>query len=420
MKKNSSQDNRKISHAVYGIIRNELVLRQIIGQYLKKEFENHTINLKILLLTGTYLLLFSSSYPDHAVVNEIVQISKKSEKPFLNAILRSIIRSNTDPELFKKKITSLKIRYSGSSCYIEKVKQFSDNPTGILDYLESDPVFHIRPNLNKFSYKEASNILKESIISFREIKKLKTFEIRNAGKVISEFIKNGTFYFQNSGSQLVSIIASKFSGKQILDCCAAPGTKSVTLHFLNPEKTIIANDINFKRISMLKNFIRSYKLSGIYLMTSNILKSAIKHNFDLLILDAPCSSSGTIRKNPDLKLKLSIEKIKKNSEIQMKMLKTVLESAPFGSHIIYSVCSFIYEESEEVIDKVVRELKSENPEINYSLSDISSIARAYGFNIIESRNGIFTLPSKILNNDLFYISVIKKSCNSKIPQILQN
>jgi len=403
LKNNQNADSGKVTNSVYGIVRNELTLIYIIEKNSKQKFSSYTITTKILLLTGVYLLLFSSSYPDHAVVNEIVNAAKGEKKSFINAMLRSVAREKPDTLILKNRIKSLNIRFSGTSFYIKKVTEFQKDAIPILEYLDKEPVFHIKPNLGKISYESALNILKDSKIEFKEIRELKTFEIKKAGKVISDFVSKGIFYFQNSGSQLVSIITAHFSGKKIIDCCSAPGTKSITLHFFKPKIRIVANDISFKRIKLMKNFMKSFDISEISLVTSNILESSFLTTFDLYLIDAPCSSSGTIRKNPDLKLKFRKEKITQNSKLQKTILESIIRNAHKGSTIVYSVCSFVDDESEKVVRDVLKTFEKRF----FSIFDIGDIAKKLGFKIHHGNYGIFLLPSDKLNNDLFYISAIK-------------
>ena len=149
--------------------------------------------------------------------------------------------------------------------------------------------------------------------------------------------------------------------------------------------------------------MKLFDISGIDLVASDILNSSFLSTFDLYLIDAPCSSSGTIRKNPDLKLKLNKDRITQNSKSQKLFLESIIRNARKGTTIVYSVCSFVEDESEKVVGNVLKVFNK----ISFSIVDIGDIAKKFGFKVYQGNYGIFLLPSDNLNNDLFYISVIR-------------
>ena len=119
---------------------------------------------------------------------------------------------------------------------------------------------------------------------------------------------------------------------------------------------------------------------------------------DLVILDAPCTSSGTLRKNPDLKNKIAAETVRRNAGQQKLMLASLAARFPH-SRLLYAVCSFLREESEEVVEKaaVARGLRP---------AALTPLLSKYGFRLKQGKYGVYLLPSD-LNNDLFYISLLE-------------
>lgn len=175
---------------------------------------------------------------------------------------------------------------------------------------------------------------------------------------IYEFGKNylmiaGCYYIMDASSLIATSLFNINDGDKILDMCAAPGGKTISLLLYNKDKTfeVISNDLSYNRSLELSKNIERIGASNI-IVTNNdfhLIKNKYFKTFDKIILDAPCSGSAMFRKNDLAKSDWSIEKVLALKEIQ----KTLLEDAIFmlkdGGEIIYSTCSFSYEENEEVI-----------------------------------------------------------------------
>ena len=162
----------------------------------------------------------------------------------------------------------------------------------------------------------------------------------------------GGFYVQNTGSQAVALVAAATAEKTVCDVAAAPGGKSLTLACLRPDLKIWASDVSPQRLRLLEQNIRRLRLDSISPFAADIFSYPQgREAADLVILDAPCTSSGTLRKNPDLKNKIDREMIDKNARQQRLMLASLAERFP-AARCLYAVCSFIHEESEGVVEKV--------------------------------------------------------------------
>lgn len=398
-----AENHQGITRTVYGVVRQEKKLDFLIDRYSARKTSKLDIEALLMLRIGFYLMFFSDSYPSYAVVNEIVEAASHRIKGFLNAILR---RCSKQKNVLIHKLNAIRdphIKYSISELLIKQLKRISDNSNADLEYLDSEPVFHLRVNTEKYKIDEIKKILTENKISFRELSPLGSLEIGGAAGRVRELLKEGKyFYFQDAASQLISIIASQFARERVLDVCAAPGTKSVTLRLLNENIKIVANDVHPGRIGMLKEFCHDYGITGIETITSDAKQPGVKNGFDFILLDAPCTSSGTLRKNPDLKLKITPELVEKNTGLQREILASTINDFSIPGepvHFLYSVCSFIKAETDDIIDTVVNE--------NIEIIDISNILDEYGFRYKRGNHGYFLLPAPELNNDLFYISLLK-------------
>jgi len=384
-----SEENSKITNIVYGVVRKERILDFIISRLSKIKTKKIEIGTILLLKIGLFLIYYSDSIPNYAIINEIVKLSKHRSKKFINAILRNSIRQK---DLLSDDIKDSKypIKYSISQELIDNIKLLTNEVNTFLEYLNKEPIFHLLENKANMKLSNQDILKPLNLIS-----PLNTYELLKPEKLIKSHLKNSSLYIQNTGSQLISIITSVFASKNVLDYCAAPGTKSITIKNSSKNLNIIANDISFKRI----NLFNKNATPNIQLTTSDILKPAFKDVFDFILIDAPCSSAGTLRKNPDLKTKINQTIIDKNANIQKNILKSILNK--FSSkYILYSVCSFIKSETEDIIENAIKETKKPRT------IDLTDILDKYNFKYKKSKYGYYLLPDHKLNNDLFYISLI--------------
>lgn len=396
--------HQAIARTVYGVIRNHHLLEYLVQKISQRKLKKIHSHVLLLLKIGIYLLIFSKSYPDYAVVNEVVKTAKSQTKSFVNALLRNITTNKTTMKKHLENIRQLNITYSIPDVLIDNLKLISTQLEENLEYLNQEPLFHIRVYQKESSYIEAKQLLKDNKIDARELEKFHSFEIKQGGQVIKQLLAKPLFYFQDTGSQMISIIASKFARKNVLDCCAAPGTKSVTLSLLNPQLTIYANDINPKRVKLLKDFLNQYDLIRIKPLVSDIKHISFKKDIDFIIVDAPCTSSGTLRKNPDLKIKINSDWINRNAKNQYEIMEPITSYFPVPVYILYSVCSFIKEETEGVMERLLDRI---SPGDRFEIIDLTLLLEEYGFLFKRGIYGYYLLPSGTLNNDLFYISLLK-------------
>ncbi len=244
-------------------------------------------------------------------------------------------------------------------------------------------------------------MLIEFKIDFKELQAFQSFEVKAYGKIIKELLKERFFYVQNTASQVVAVIASSFARGTVMDCCAAPGTKTATLRLLRPGLKIFANDISPQRVQIMKEFIEYFGLKEISILISDIRNRAIKREFEFIMVDAPCTSAGTLRKNPDLKLKIDTQMVEKSAWRQLEILQSLIPCIRQGGYLLYSVCSFVKEETEDILDQF-------NDCEEFAPIDLAGILDEYGFKYYRGEWGFYLLPNTYLNNDLFYISLLKK------------
>jgi 16S rRNA (cytosine967-C5)-methyltransferase len=392
-------DKNALTRTVYGVVRKDIALEHVIGLFLKNKGQAPAAATYVLLKIAVFLLLYSDSYPEYAVVNEVVNAAIKKEKPFVNAVLRQLLRRKQEVKDGLDRSGNPSLKFAISPRLLASLQQLSAATEADLEYLDHEPAFHLRFNPRQMTMDQARQTLAAAAIPCRELPQLDCFETTAAGQVLEKPEQLGEFYIQNTGSQAVALLAAATAEKAVCDVAAAPGGKSLTLACLRPDLQIWASDVSPQRLRLLEQNIRRLRLDSISPFVADIFRYPQgRETADLVIIDAPCTSSGTLRKNPDLKSKISQEMIEKNARQQRLMLASLVERFPHARWL-YAVCSFIHEECEGVVEKVTaaRGLQA---------IAVQPLLEKYGYRLKQAKYGCYLLPSD-LNNDLFYISLLE-------------
>jgi 16S rRNA (cytosine967-C5)-methyltransferase len=392
-------DKNALTRTVYGVVRKDITLEHVIGLFLKNRRQAPALPTHVLLKIAVFLLLYSDSYPDYAVVNEAVNEAAAKEKPFVNAVLRQLLRRKREIRERLERSGDPVLKYAIAPRLLAGLKRISAAADPDLEYLDREPAFHLRFNPAHMTMAQARHTLAAAEVPCRELSRLECFETTAAGRVLEKPGQLGGFYVQNTGSQAVALVAAAHAVKTVCDVAAAPGGKSLTLACLRPDLEIWASDASPQRLRLLEQNIRRLGLKNISPFTADIFKYPPgREAADLVILDAPCTSSGTLRKNPDLKNKIGPEMVQANARQQQLMLSSLAVRFP-RARILYSVCSFLGEEGEDVVEKAAaaRGLRPVSCE---------SLLEGYGFRLKTVTTGCYLLPSD-LNNDLFFISLLR-------------
>src|SRR5882757_3804893 len=157
---------------------------------------------------------------------------------------------------------------------------------------------------------------------------------------------------QDEGSQLIAELAG--GGSRILDCCAAPGGKTAILAENNPQAEITACDISESRLNaMRRSFAREPLTSNVHCALADATDLPFRHDFDLILCDAPCSGTGTLARNPEIKLRLAASDLERQQERQIAILRSAYRVLAPGGRLVYSTCSLELEENRIVIEALL-------------------------------------------------------------------
>ncbi len=361
----AKNDRGFLIEVVYGVLRNLYYLDWLLEEFYKNKsgLASCTINN---LRCSIYQLVFMDT-PAYAVTNEAVNTEKSFHgKPsVVNAILRNFLRKYGNEKLNellqKKKPDSLSILYSYPDWLIKRwAEKFSEDE--LIAFLKANnekPPFCIAVKPEQ----------RDTVANYFETRGFKTsfaehvssgLIVEGQGYEIRQALVEASFFWivQDLASQLVCFFLEPFEGANVLDACASPGGKTLLTAALMGGGKITAVERDRKRYKiLLQNIERNRKfLKNIVfeLVEEDILRFETDVKFDRIILDAPCSSLGVIRRNPDVRYRISEAEIERISKIQEAMLDRICKFLKQDGIMVYSVCSTESEEGEMVIDKFLQ------------------------------------------------------------------
>ena len=279
-------------------------------------------------------------------------------------------------------LKELLIKEYGEELSTEILNGYVDKYTTIRCNIEKEEVINILKN-NNIQYEEVNNNPYALVLPNVDKNTLEGLDIYKDGKI----------YLQSLSSQLPPLFMKVSPKNQILDMCAAPGSKTTEMSYLYPNTLITACEKNKIRAERLAYNLNKQNVKNVTVLNSDALTLSEYMTFDSILLDAPCSGSGTITNNNEFVMDNSIDKI---SDLQAKLLKKAISLLKKASYMIYSTCSVLKEENEEVLKQVLSD--------NIEIIPIS----IEGVELLPSTiDGVLTIkPNKYYEG--FFISLLHK------------
>ncbi len=376
-------DRAFITDLIYGVLRWRDRIDWVIGQFSKYELDQMEPTLLNILRLGVYQLLFLTKVPDSAAVNESVNLAKSSQPPwvvpFVNGLLRTIARgresiSYPDPET--DLVGHISIFHSHPQWMVKSwLEEFGEKETIALCKANNQiPPLTIRTNTLKISREHLLEVMNKDIAFVSPTKySPEGLVLRDIPFSISELkaYKNGWFYVQDEASQLVTRILDPKPHQKILDACAGLGGKTTHLAQLMDDKgEIWAWDTNKRRLSMLKGSLNRLGIHTIGVEVRDALtplRGSERETYHGILIDAPCTGLGTIRRNPDIKWKKRPEDSIRLKSLQVHMLKNLTPLLKKNGIMVYCTCTTSREENKEVMDSFLSDFP------NLTVEDIASV-----------------------------------------------
>ena len=160
--------------------------------------------------------------------------------------------------------------------------------------------------------------------------------------------RRGKIAIQDEASQLVALLVGR--GKNILDCCAAPGGKTRIIAEGNPKASVLALDLHPQRVELLRKLVPA---PNVTVVAADMRSFPVTNTFDRVLADVPCSGTGTLARNPEIKWKLTADDIKDLQLKQLAILQSAMKHVAPGGRIVYSTCSLEHEENSLVVEQAL-------------------------------------------------------------------
>ena len=417
--------DRGLCHKItLGVLRNKIYLDKSIEILTGKKSEKFDRAVLIALRIGLFQLLFTDKIPIYSAVNESVemvnQAKKRSAAGLVNAVLRRAAGEKVKFE-FKDEIEKISIENSFPRWLLEKwISQFGLEETAKL-VAASNQTPNLSFRLTAKADEKTLEIIEKTGLQVRKSEIVPgAFKVSESSEILRLYAEEGKIYFQDEGSQIVAHAVDLKAGESFLDVCAAPGSKTTQISSKfevrsskfevqssavensqfaigNPQ-FIVAGDFYEPRVRFLRENCARQGLKNVSIVrydAENTLPFA-NNSFDVALVDAPCTGTGTIRRNPEIRYFLQKEDFAELSEKQLKILKNASKLIKSGGRLIYSTCSLEKEENETVCEKFL----SANP-------DFIKIKPRVAEEFLTAEDFARTFPQRD-ETDGFFIAVFEK------------
>jgi 16S rRNA (cytosine967-C5)-methyltransferase len=362
---NMREDDRALCHElVLGVLRRRLWLDRSIEHFGNRSAQKLDLPVRLALEIGLYQLRFLTRIPSSAAVNESVNLVRasrlKSAAGFVNAVLRRATRDPIyDPATeIQDSIEKLSIETSHPRWLIERwVNAFGFDEAREFARTNNQPApaalrLTARTQRDEQARKRTMPELESASAELTPSKMVPgSWRVAGAGSVLRELVDEGLIYLQDEASQLLAHLLHVGPGHRVLDVTAAPGSKATHIAALAPEATVVTGDIHPRRAKTMQRLALKQD-ARIHVIQHDATKPLpfSDESFDRVLLDAPCSGTGTLRRHPEIRYRLAPEDILQLASQQLLMLSTAARVLRRGGRLIYSTCSVEPEENERVVE----------------------------------------------------------------------
>jgi 16S rRNA (cytosine967-C5)-methyltransferase len=347
----SPADHSLLVELVMGVLRWRSALDTAISSHSREKITSMDEEVRAALRMGAYQLAHLDRVPAYAAISESVELVKHARKrsaaPMVNAVLRKIAAQKPDLDgAAANDPAELAEALAHPLWLVERWwKEFGAGVAGaICRYDQQHPVAAIRLRDAQAEGEVAGEGVKlQPGIMLREARRVVSGEITR-----TKAFREGGIVIQDEASQLVAALVS--NGEHILDCCAAPGGKTALIADTHPGARIVAAELHAHRARLLRRLVHN---RNVEVVAADVTRPAWRVQFDAALADVPCSGTGTLARNPDIKWRLRPEDLLDLQRRQVAILKSAIGQVASGGEVVYSTCSLEAEENEAVIGKVM-------------------------------------------------------------------
>ncbi|MBE0433990.1 16S rRNA (cytosine(967)-C(5))-methyltransferase RsmB [candidate division WOR-3 bacterium] len=342
------EDRQMANELSFGTIRHREEIDQIIKETLTGDFYSLNAALKNVLRIAVYQYLFFDRVPIYAIVNEAVNFGRNiKEKGLINAVLRGVIRN--------KRVQVL--REPRAWIFRKIIDAYQVEGEKIIECFKIRPTPYIRINLLKNTVEEAKERLRLNGLEFREANWFPEFKsVDHLSLIInSTLMRDGFISIHDEAQGMVCHLVDPKPGEKIVDLCSAPGSKATYLaELMKNEGMIVAVETSNERLRLVvDNALRL----GIQIITPVVADGRYYRieGVDKVLVDAPCTNAGVIAKRPEVKDRVNKKVVTRLAKLQFDLLTNAATMLRKGGSLIYSTCSILPDENEDVVALFIRE-----------------------------------------------------------------
>ncbi|MEK3982257.1 16S rRNA (cytosine(967)-C(5))-methyltransferase RsmB [Paenibacillus sp. FSL K6-3166] len=412
----SREDAGLVTELVYGTISRMNTLDYVLEEFVSKGTAKLQPWVRNLLRLSLYQIMYLDRIPSHAAVNEAVNIAKKKGHQgisgMVNGVLRSVLRAGDLPVIPDglSPAKRISIQYSHPIWLVKRwITEYGvDAAEAICAANNEPPAVSVRVNTTMIS-REAllSQMIEQGLQASASDVSPYGIVVKGGGNLaLSSWYRDGYLSIQDESSMLVAEAVAPEPGMRVLDCCAAPGGKTAHIgELMKDEGSVLANDLHPHKAKLISDQAARLGLESVVTGSADALEleHTLEHySFDRILLDAPCSGLGVIRRKPDLKWRKQPEDVVSVASLQGQLLQSVSKLLKPGGVLVYSTCTTEQAENSEVVASFLKQ----NPEFT-SITFASPLWDRLEGTALAEGEGIQILPHHY-GSDGFYISKLQR------------
>jgi 16S rRNA (cytosine967-C5)-methyltransferase len=357
----ADQDKSLLQELCFGSCRYHPQLTIFSELLLDKPLRNKDSDIQALILLGLYQLIHTR-IPDHAAISATVEVTRSLKKEWASKLVNGVLRQfQRDKESLEKIAAQQKTFQSNHPQWLEGMlsKYWPQQWPQIIQASQSHPPFCLRINTQKISRDEYIALLAELHIHASPTG-FSPYGIRlespcnpNTLPLFAE----GLISVQDESAQLSADLLNLESGLRVLDACCAPGGKTGHLLELQPDLNVTALDLEERRLQRVRENLQRLNLQAEIICGDGTQPEAWWNGeqFDRILLDAPCSATGIIRRHPDIKILRQPDDISKMADIQITLLQKLWPLLKPNGVLLYATCSIMPKENTKIIEQFLKQ-----------------------------------------------------------------
>ena len=428
----SSENAALATEITFGVLRWRRLLDFLLDRQLKKSAAQLDLPVALALRMGLYQLRFLERVPARAAVNESVELVKRARKSSAASLVNAVLRrasaerpkgpnptdANRIERLFPADLPladRLGILHSHPTWLVERwIKNFGAPSTAAL--LEAN---NRTPNLSCAFHDPAQRdevlaALKRAGLRIEPGQLLNSaFAVRGGSPARTESFRQGSISIQDEASQAIPLLLGVQSRDTVLDLCAAPGGKTPPLvRAAGSKGRVVATDRHAHRLRAMRNQFSRLGLDSVQIVELDAARDLpFGRRFDRILVDAPCSGTGTLARHPEIRWRLRPEQLSEFHQLQVGILASAIKQLAPGGRIVYSTCSMEPEENEEVVSEALAGAPPIKPvardEVAKSLAP--HVVPNLDAQTLIDANGEFRTSPVAQRTDGFFAAVLEKT-----------